>query len=153
MSFKSFISAFNISPTVNTLEELEIEKGRVQIMIMKIAAFTLGLIMMSVVFMMLLGLFMPNHVIENNEIFKSIGPAFSMIVGAFVGAFATMMNMKVAEFDPNVKVQEMGKTDYKHLAEAHTEHAKAESIEADTDIKMMAAINKYKDSDDDFGPF
>jgi hypothetical protein len=153
MSFKSFINAFNISPTVNTLEELEIEKGRVQIMIMKIAAFTLGLIMMSVVFMMLLGLFMPNHVIDNNEIFKIIGPAFSMIVGAFVGAFATMMNMKVAEFDPNVKVQEMGKTDYKHLAEAHTEHAKAESIEADTDIKMMAAINKYKDSDDDFGPF
>jgi hypothetical protein len=153
MSFKSFINAFNISPQVNTLEELEIEKGRVQIMIMKIAAFTLGLIMMSVVFMMLLGLFMPNHVIDNNEIFKIIGPAFSMIVGAFVGAFATMMNMKVAEFDPNVKVQEMGKTDYKHLAEAHTEHAKAESIEADTDIKMMAAINKYKDSDDDFGPF
>jgi hypothetical protein len=153
MSFKSFISAFNISPQVNTLEELEIEKGRVQIMIMKIAAFTLGLIMMSVVFMMLLGLFMPNHVIDNNEIFKIIGPAFSMIVGAFVGAFATMMNMKVAEFDPNVKVQEMGKTDYKHLAEAHTEHAKAESIEADTEIKMMAAVNKYKDSDDDFGPF
>jgi hypothetical protein len=153
MSFKNFINAFNISPQVNTLEELEIEKGRVQIMIMKIAAFTLGLIMMSVVFMMLLGLFMPNHVIDNNEIFKIIGPAFSMIVGAFVGAFATMMNMKVAEFDPNVKVQEMGKTDYKHLAEAHTEHAKAESIEADTEIKMMAAINKYKDSDDDFGPF
>jgi len=153
MSFKSFISAFNISPTVNTLEELEIEKGRVQIMIMKIAAFTLGLIMMSVVFMMLVGMFFPNDMIDNNEIFKIIGPAFSMIVGAFVGAFATMMNMKVAEFDPNVKVQEMGKTDYKHLAEAHTEHAKAESIEADTEIKMMAAIQKYKDSDDDFGPF
>lgn len=146
MSFKSFISAFNISPTVNTLEELEIEKGRVQIMIMKIAAFTLGLIMMSVVFMMLVGLFFPNDVIDNNEIFKIIGPAFSMIVGAFVGAFATMMNMKVAEFDPNVKTQEMGKTNYKELAEA-------ESIEADTEIKLMAAIQKYKDSEDDFGPF
>lgn len=146
MSFKNFISAFNISPTVNSLEELEIEKGRVQIMIMKIAAFTLGLIMMSVVFMMLIGLFMPNDIIDNNEIFKIIGPAFSMIVGAFVGAFATMMNMKVAEFDPNVKVQEMGKTDYKHIEEA-------QSIEADTEIKLMAAVQKYKDSDDDFGPF
>ena len=146
MSFKSFLSAFNISPSVNTLEELEIEKGKVQIMIMKIAAFTLGLIMMSVVFMMLLGLFVPNDVIDNNEIFKIIGPAFSMIVGAFVGAFATMMNMKTAEFDPNVKVQEMGKTNYKELAEAG-------SIEADTKIKLMAAVQKYKDSDDDFGPF
>jgi hypothetical protein len=122
-------------------------------MIMKMAAITLGSIMLSVVIMMLIGLFMPNAMIDNNEIFKIIGPAFSMIVGAFVGAFATMMNMKVSEFDPNVKVQEMGKTDYKHIAEAHTEHAKAESIEADTEIKLMAAVDKYKDSDDDFGPF
>jgi hypothetical protein len=122
-------------------------------MIMKMAAITLGSIMLSVVIMMLIGLFMPNAMIDNNEIFKIIGPAFSMIVGAFVGAFATMMNMKVSEFDPNVKVQEMGKTDYKHIAEAHTEHAKAESIEADTEIKLMAAVDKYKNSDDDFGPF
>jgi|APGre2960657373_1045057.scaffolds.fasta_scaffold01247_5 hypothetical protein len=150
---KGLLNFVSVSKEVNTLEELEIEKGKVQIMIMKMAALTLGSIMLSVVVMMLIGMFMPNDIIDNNEIFKIIGPAFSMIVGAFVGAFATMMNMKVAEFDPNVKVQELGKTDYKHLAEAHTEHAKAESIEADTEIKLMAAIDKYKDSDDDFGPF
>ena len=150
---KGLMSFVSVSKQIDTLEELEIEKGKVQIMIMKMAALTLGSIMLSVVVMMLIGMFMPNDIIDNNEIFKIIGPAFSMIVGAFVGAFATMMNMKVAEFDPNVKVQELGKTDYKHLAEAHTEHAKAESIEADTEIKLMAAIDKYKDSDDDFGPF
>lgn len=150
---KGLLSFVSVSKEVNTLEELEIEKGKVQIMIMKMAALTLGSIMLSVVVMMLIGMFMPNDIIDNNEIFKIIGPAFSMIVGAFVGAFATMMNMKVAEFDPNVKVQELGKTDYKHLAEAHTEHAKAESIEADTEIKLMAAIDKYKDSDEDHGPF
>ena len=38
-------------------------------------------------------MFMPNELIDNNEIFKIIGPAFSMIIGAFVGAFATMMGM------------------------------------------------------------
>jgi hypothetical protein len=150
---KGLLNFVSVSKEVNTLEELEIEKGKVQIMIMKMAALTLGSIMLSVVVMMLIGMFMPNDIIDNNEIFKIIGPAFSMIVGAFVGAFATMMNMKTAEFDPNIKVQEMGKTDYKHLAEAHTEHAKAESIEADTEIKLMAAVDKYKDSDDDFGPF
>lgn len=150
---KGLMSFISVSKQIDTLEQLEIEKGKVQIMIMKMAALTLGSIMLSVVAMMLIGLFLPNDMIDNNEIFKIIGPAFSMIVGAFVGAFATMMNMKVSEFDPNVKVQELGKTDYKHLAEAHTEHAKAESIEADTEIKLMAAIDKYKDSDDDFGPF
>ena len=143
---KGLLSFVSVSKEVNTLEELEIEKGKVQIMIMKMAALTLGSIMLSVVVMMLIGMFMPNDIIDNNEIFKIIGPAFSMIVGAFVGAFATMMNMKVSEFDPNVKVQEMGKTDYKHIAEAN-------SIEADTEIKLMAAVDKYKDSDDDFGPF
>ena len=150
---KGILDFVKVSNSIDSLEKLEIEKGKVQIMIMKMAAITLGSIMLSVVGMMLIGLFLPNAMIDNNEIFKIIGPAFSMIVGAFVGAFATMMNMKVSEFDPNVKVQEMGKTDYKHLAEAHTEHAKAESIEADTEIKLMAAVDKYKDSDDDFGPF
>ena len=150
---KGILDFVKVSNSIDSLEKLEIEKGKVQIMIMKMAALTLGSIMLSVVGMMLIGLFLPNAMIDNNEIFKIIGPAFSMIVGAFVGAFATMMNMKVSEFDPNVKVQELGKTDYKHIAEAHTEHAKAESIEADTEIKLMAAIDKYKDSDDDFGPF
>jgi hypothetical protein len=143
MDLFSFVS---VGKEIDTLEELEIEKGKVQIMIMKMAALTLGAIMLSVVVMMLIGMFFPNDMIDNNEIFKIIGPAFSMIVGAFVGAFATMMNMKVAEFDPNIKVQEMGKTDYKHLAEAN-------SIEADTEIKLMAAIDKYKNSDEDHGPF
>lgn len=150
---KGIFDFVKVSNSIDSLEKLEIEKGKVQIMIMKMAAVTLGSIMLSVVGMMLIGLFLPNAMIDNNEIFKIIGPAFSMIVGAFVGAFATMMNMKVSEFDPNVKVQELGKTDYKHIAEAHTEHAKAESIEADTEIKLMAAVDKYKDSDDDFGPF
>ena len=143
---KGILDFVKVSNNIDSLEKLEIEKGKVQIMIMKMAAITLGSIMLSVVVMMLIGLFMPNAMIDNNEIFKIIGPAFSMIVGAFVGAFATMMNMKVSEFDPNVKVQEMGKTDYKHIAEAN-------SIEADTEIKLMAAVDKYKDSDDDFGPF
>ena len=76
-----------------------------------------------------------------------------MIIGAFVGAFATMMCMKTAEFDPNVKVQELGKTDHKALAEAHVINAQAESIEVDNEIKIMAAIDKYHESDEDHGPF
>jgi hypothetical protein len=150
MSFMNFLTR---EEPITSLEQLELAKGKIQLTIMKMAAAILGIIMMSVVLVMMIGLFVPNDVVDNNEIFKIIGPAFSTIVGAFVGAFATMMGMKTADFDPNVKVQELGKTDYVKLAEAHTEHAKAESIEADTEIKLMAAIDKYKDSDDDFGPF
>ncbi len=149
MSLLSFFSA----PQITTFEQLELEKGKIQLTIMKMAAAILGTIMLAVVFIFLVGLFMPNHVIDNNEIFKIIGPAFSTIVGAFVGAFATMMGMKVTELDTNVKTQDLGKTDHKQLAEAHKINAEAESIEVDNEIKMMAAVDKYLDSDDDFGPF
>ena len=149
MSLLSFVS----SPTIDSLEQLELEKGKIQLTIMKMVTLVLSSIMLAVVFIFLIGMFMPNELIDNNEIFKIIGPAFSMIIGAFVGAFATMMGMKVAEFDPNVKVQELGKTDHKVLAEAHVINAQAESIETENEIKMMAAIDKYKDSDEDHGPF
>lgn len=149
MSIMSFFS----TPQVNSLEQLELEKGKIQLTIMKMVSVVLASIMLAVVFIFLIGMFMPNHLIDNNEIFKIIGPAFSMIIGAFVGAFATMMGMKTAEFDPNVKTQELGKTDHKALAESHVINAQAESIEVDNEIKMMAAIDKYKDSDEDHGPF
>lgn len=143
-----------VDPTpITSLEQLEIAKGKVQLSMMKLISFVLGLIMISVVLVMMVGLFVPNETVDNNEIFKIIGPAFSMIVGAFVGAFATMMGMKTAEFDPNVKVQELGKTDHKVLAEAHVINAQAETIETENEIKMMAAIDKYHDSDEDHGPF
>jgi uncharacterized membrane protein len=148
MSLMSFFS----TPPITSFEQLELEKGKIQLTIMKMATI-LGAIMLAVVFIFLIGMFMPNHLIDNNEIFKIIGPAFSTIVGAFVGAFATMMGMKVTELDTNVKTQELGKTDHKQLAEAHKINAEAETIETENEIKMMAAIDKYKDSDDDFGPF
>lgn len=145
--------SFFQSPPITTFEQLELEKGKIQLTIMKMAATILGAIMLAVVFIFLVGMFVPNELIDNNEIFKIIGPAFSTIVGAFVGAFATMMGMKVSELDTNVKTQELGKTDHKALAEAHKINAEAESIETDNEIKMMAAVDKYLDSDDDFGPF
>jgi hypothetical protein len=149
MSLMSFFS----TPPITSFEQLELEKGKIQLTIMKMVTLVLSSIMLAVVGIFLIGLFLPNHVIDNNEIFKIIGPAFSMIIGAFVGAFATMMGMKTAEFDPNVKTQELGKTDHKQLAEAHVINAQAETIETENEIKMMAAIDKYKDSDEDFGPF
>ena len=149
MSLLSFLS----TPPITSLEQLELEKGKIQLTIMKMVTLVLSAIMLSVVFIFLIGMFMPNELIDNNEIFKIIGPAFSMIIGAFVGAFATMMGMKVSEFDPNVKTQELGKTDHKALAEAHVINAQAESIETDNEIKMMAAVDKYLDSDEDHGPF
>lgn len=134
---------------VTTLEQLEIAKGKIQLTMMKMIAFVLGLVMVSVVVVMMIGLFVPNTVIDNNEIFKIIGPAFSTIVGAFVGAFATMMGMKTAEFDPNVKQQELGKSNYKDIAEADKIEAETERYEYETRAKYL----EDDDDDEDHGPF
>lgn len=134
---------------VTTLEQLEIAKGKIQLTMMKMIAFVLGLVMVSVVIVMMVGLFVPNTVIDNNEIFKIIGPAFSTIVGAFVGAFATMMGMKTAEFDPNVKQQELGKSNYKDIAEADKIEAETERYEYETRAKYL----EDDDDDEDHGPF
>jgi len=37
---------------------------------------------------LLIGLFMPNSVIDNKDIFPIIAPAFSTIVGGFIGLLA-----------------------------------------------------------------
>jgi len=144
----SLFSFLTREDPVTTLEQLEIAKGKIQLTMMKMIAFVLGLVMISVVLVMMVGLFVPNHVVDNNEIFKIIGPAFSTIVGAFVGAFATMMGMKIAEFDPNVKQQELGKTNYKDVAEANRIKAETERYEHETRAKYQV-----EEDDEDHGPF
>ena len=145
MSFLAFLTK---EEQVTTLEQLEIAKGKVQLTMMKMIAFVLGLVMISVVLVMMVGLFTPNHVIDNNEIFKIIGPAFSTIIGAFVGAFATMMGMKTTEFNPNVKQQELGKTNYKDVTEANRIKAETERYEYETRAKYQV-----EEDDEDHGPF
>jgi fumarate reductase subunit D len=62
--------------------------------ILKVAVGSLASIMIVVVFVLLVGLFVPNTVIDNNEIFKILGPAFNTVIGAFVGLMGgiTMSN-------------------------------------------------------------
>lgn len=53
--------------------------------IMKVTVSTLSSICIVVVLALLIALFMPNEVIDNKDIFPIIGPAFNMVIGAFVG--------------------------------------------------------------------
>ena len=62
MNFLSFLN----SPTVDSLEQLELEKGKIQLTIMKMVTLVLSAIMLSVVFIFLIGMFMPNELIDNN---------------------------------------------------------------------------------------
>ena len=59
-----------------------------------IATVTLSTILLSMVFVMLIGLFYES--VDNAKIFEAITPAFQMIVGAFVGLVA---GIKIGEKD------------------------------------------------------
>ena len=77
MGIFSFITK---EEAITSLQDLELAKGKVQLTIMKLAASVLALIMIAVVLVMMVGLFVPNTVIDNNEIFKIIGPAFLSLI-------------------------------------------------------------------------
>ena len=61
-------------------------KENVALWVTLIATITLAIILLSMVSVMLKGLFIND--IDNSEIFKAITPAFQMVVGAFVGLVA-----------------------------------------------------------------
>lgn len=49
---------------------------------------TLCLVVNAMVGVFLYGLFLPNSVIDNKDIFPIIGPSFQTIVGGFIGLLA-----------------------------------------------------------------
>ena len=61
-------------------------KRSVALYVTLIATITLAIILLSMVGVLLRGLF--DSTIDNTEIFKAVTPAFQMIVGAFVGLVA-----------------------------------------------------------------
>ena len=61
-------------------------KRSVALWVTLIATFTLAVILLSMVSVLLKGLF--DDTIDNTKIFEAITPAFQMIVGAFVGLVA-----------------------------------------------------------------
>jgi hypothetical protein len=58
--------------------------------IARMMAITLCFVIMAMTFSLLGGLFMPNSVIDNKDIFPIIAPAFSTIIGGFIGWLAAI---------------------------------------------------------------
>ena len=62
---------------------------------------TLCLVVNAMVGVFLYGLFLPNSVIDNKDIFPIIAPAFSTIIGGFIGWLAAIkMNNVMEEEEP-----------------------------------------------------
>ena len=70
------------------------DKQKLSAHVTLIATITLTLIILSMVGVLLVGLFVDR--IDNTKIFEAITPAFQMIVGAFVGLVA---GIKIGQAD------------------------------------------------------
>ena len=62
-----------------------------------VITYTLAFILMSMTFTLLGGLFMPNSVIDNKDIFPIIAPAYSTVIGGFIGWLAAIKMNNVSE--------------------------------------------------------
>jgi len=58
--------------------------------IARMMAVTLCFVILCMTMSLLGGLFMPNSVIDNKDIFPIIAPAFSTIIGGFIGWLAAI---------------------------------------------------------------
>ena len=143
--------------------QIEYDRAKMQIFVLKMIAYTLVGVMGATVTILLVGLFMPNSQIDNNEIWKILGPAFFSVSGAMTGAFATMMGMKTKEFNPNAAQDtyvEVKKSDDVYKAkQAHedatvsVEEAKADATVAVEKIKADAAVEMTKLETGYYKPF
>lgn len=70
------------------MEQIELERARLINWILRIVITILSTILVAVVFVLLVGIFMPNEQIDNKDILAIINPAFNTIIGAFVGLLA-----------------------------------------------------------------
>jgi fumarate reductase subunit D len=67
------------------------------IKIAKWMAGTLCFVVFAMTLALLVGLYMPNSVIDNKDVFPIIAPAFSTIVGGFIGWLAAIKINKASE--------------------------------------------------------
>jgi hypothetical protein len=61
-------------------------KAKLTFFVTMMVSFTLCIVIMSMVFVLMAGLF--DEKVDNSEIFKLISPAFQTIVGGFIGLLA-----------------------------------------------------------------
>jgi hypothetical protein len=75
----------------------------------RIAVVTLACVVLVVVGALVIGLFVPDNVVDSEKVFEIVGPAFNMVIGAFVGLLGGLSlnaNARDKETPPEDPVQE-----------------------------------------------
>ena len=65
------------------------------------AVVTLACVVLVVVAALVIGLFVPDSVVDSDKVFEIVGPAFNMVIGAFVGLLGGLsLNANARDKEP-----------------------------------------------------
>jgi outer membrane biosynthesis protein TonB len=107
----------------------------------RVAVITLACVVLVVVAALVVGLFASNDVVDSDKVFEIVGPAFNMVIGAFVGLLGGLsLNANARDAKP----EEPAPVEPEPLPAPEPEPAPA---------PMAAAPEPEADEDDDMAPW
>jgi hypothetical protein len=103
----------------------------------RVAVITLACVVLVVVAALVAGLFASNDVVDSDKVFEIVGPAFNMVIGAFVGLLGGLsLNANARDAKP-----------------AEPTPVEPEPLPAPEPEPMAAAPEPEADEDDDMAPW
>ena len=103
----------------------------------RVAVITLACVVLVVVAALVVGLFASNEVVDSDKVFEIVGPAFNMVIGAFVGLLGGLsLNANARDAKP-----------------AEPTPVEPEPLPAPEPEPMAAAPEPEADEDDDMAPW
>ena len=80
-------------------DKIELEKAILGLNIVKVCTYTLTFVIISMCISLVVGLFAPNELVSNDEVFKILSPAFQTIIGGFIGIITGIQIGKSSQKD------------------------------------------------------
>jgi hypothetical protein len=103
----------------------------------RVAVITLACVVLVVVAALVVGLFASNDVVDSDKVFEIVGPAFNMVIGAFVGLLGGLsLNANARDAKPEEPAP-----------------VEPEPLPAPEPEPMAAAPEPEADEDDDMAPW
>lgn len=121
----------------------------------RIAVITLACVVLVVVAALVIGLFVPDSVVDSDKVFEIVGPAFNMVIGAFVGLLGGLSlnaNARDKETPPEDPVQEPAAPEPDPLP-LTPDMVVSQPVETSAVVSHEEPVLEDNDDDDDMEPW
>ena len=113
------------------------------------AVVTLACVVLVVVAALVIGLFVPDTVVDSDKVFEIVGPAFNMVIGAFVGLLGGLsINANARDKKPEAPLELT-----EPAPEPEPEPVAPAPVVAPVDTPVDTPVDADDDDDDDMAPW